>query len=633
MKVYISEPKLISRIQKMPFPNIVTVSPQSRALDIDGMTPRDLVSALRNIEGELQSLTGSTEEEFLVIGAGLHDFQQRAGDITAIAQDLVNLVAGEEIVNGNKSLERIVGRMDFILRNALKKNEQSSSTLCRILTVLDDLDDPLTGFRKINKVLRMLGISTRIESTRLAEGAEGFDNLASDVQQLYVQINEKASSVNDLKKKLSVVVRQTIDRVKSIEAEQRAEVWAMLDHASSSLGVLAEVNAKCTGVASSITTALKDVSRNFAEVVTSMQFHDITRQQIEHAGEALADLCRRLDRGLDPGIGADDLDGIIGEALAVSELQSAQLAHAASELTDAVENILENLRGIAKMEEAISMEAREMAGSADKSGSSFFKDMESNLTSVADALQRSAVENRSLVVALEGVDGTIEEISLFVKSIETIGEEIELIAINAQIKAASTGKEGAALGVLAEAIQRLSLDARSQTDTITNMLNSISDASGDLCRDVDAETSSLETEVREITTNLGELLRMLHKINGDFISLLESIDRSVESLNSDIGSAAAGITVHQRIETVLSKVIGELAGLVSLMRPMVQSSPNGTSPASLADLSGRYTMHSERKIHNEVAAAKNVRDYDLVTASPPPPVEAAGEFGENVELF
>jgi len=119
------------------------------------------------------------------------------------------------------------------------------------------------------------------------------------------------------------------------------------------------------------------------------------------------------------------------------------------------------------------------------------------------------------------------------------------------------------------------------------MLKSITDASGDLCRDVNEETSSLEAEVREITTGLGELLGMLRKVNGQFIALLESLDRSVESLNSDIGSATAGITVHHRTETVLGKVIDELAGFVSLMRPMVHSSPDSGLSANLADLSGR----------------------------------------------
>jgi methyl-accepting chemotaxis protein len=448
-----------------------------------------------------------------------------------------------------------------------------------------------------------------------------------------VQINEKAVSVNSRKKELSIVIHQAIDRVRKIKTEQQAEVGAMLDNASSSLGVLAEVNAKCAGVASSISTASKEVSGNIAEVVTSMQFHDITRQQIEHAGEALADICCRVEKIRDSGEDTAGADTVISNAMAITELQVAQLTHAASELTAAVDNILANLRGIAGMEEAISTEAREMAGSADGSGSSFFEEMESNLTSVAMALQRSASENRRLVVALEGVDGTIEEISLFVNSIETIGEEIELIALNAQIKAARTGEAGAALGVLAEAIQRLSLDARSQTGAITGLLKSITDTSGDLCRDIGEETSSLEAEVQEITTSLGDLLQMLHKTNEEFISIVESIDRSVESLNADIGHAAAGITVHHRIGDVLGKVIDELTNLVSLMQPVVQSSPGTVSTQNLADLSGRYTMHSERKIHEVLAAAKNSGYYDVVNAVPLPPVEAAGEFGENVELF
>lgn len=597
------------------------------------MTPNDLSVILRKAGVELHALTGSTEEEFLVIGSGLHDFQQRAGNITNIAQDLVSLVTGEEIVNGIGSLDRILSRMDYFLKSTLNADEESSFTLCRIGKMLDDLDDPLDGFRKINKTLRMLGICTRIESTRLAEGGEGFDNLASDVQQLYVQINEKAVSVKARKKELSIVIHQAIDRVRKIKAEQQSEVGMMLDQASSSLCTLRESNVQCTGFASSIVTASQDVSRNIAEVVMSLQFHDITRQQIEHAGEALTDLCCRVEKLRDSGEDTAGADAVISDAMAITELQVAQLTHAATKLSAAVDNILENLRGIAVMEEAISTNAREMAGCADESGSSFFKDMENNLTSVARALQRSAGENRSLVVALEGVDGTIEEISLFVNSIETIGEEIELIALNAQIKAARTGEAGAALGVLAEAIQRLSLDARSQTGAITCLLKSITDTSRNLCTKVGEETSLLEVEVQEITTNLGDLLRILHKTNEDFISILESIDRSVRSLNTDIAHVATGITVHQRIGAVLGKVIEELANLVSLMQPVVQSSRDTVPTQNLADLSGRYTMHSEREIHEVLTAAKNGGDYNVVNTTPLPPVEDTGEFGENVELF
>jgi hypothetical protein len=66
---------------------------------------------------------------------------------------------------------------------------------------------------------------------------------------------------------------------------------------------------------------------------------------------------------------------------------------------------------------------------------------------------------------------------------------------------------------------------------------------------------------------------------------------------------------------------------------MAKTSTNSVSSSSLAGLSGRYTMHSERKIHEKLAAAKSGRGCDPVTALPLPTVEAAGEFGENVELF
>ena len=51
------------------------------------------------------------------------------------------------------------------------------------------------------------------------------------------------------------------------------------------------------------------------------------------------------------------------------------------------------------------------------------------------------------------------------------------------------------------------------------------------------------------------------------------------------------------------------------------------APVNLADLSGRYTMHSERKIHEALAKTKTGEDYNAVSAIPLPPVEAAGEFG------
>jgi methyl-accepting chemotaxis protein len=596
-----------------------------------GEMPHELAATLRKVGVELNALNGSSEEEFLAIGARLHDFQLCAGEISAMATEIVNLVEGDEINKGIESLKQIIERLSFYLKNAAQKAELSDTTLYSILEMLNNVDEPLSGFRKMNKVLRMLGISTRIESTRLADGADGFDTLANDVQQLYFQINEKASSVHDRKKVLNSSISQILERVRSMEAKQRANAGTILDKTGLSLAALSDINSRCSGVAASITSASLEVAGNIATVVTSMQFHDITRQQIEHAGEALTEVCARLD-GVGESGRANALEEIAGEVGDVCELQVAQLGHALNELLGAIDNIMENLRGIGAQEATISAEIREMTGVADKAGASFFKEMESDLTRVASVLERSAIENRNLAVELDTLAGTIEEISLFVNCIETIGEEIELIALNAQIKAARTGEEGTALGVLAEAIQRLSLDARSQSREISAMLGGIVDVSGELSRGIGSETSAMEGEVQELVKGLGELLRMLQNVNAGLLARLERLDRAVESLNSNIAKVTAGITVQQKTASVLGKVTEELAEIASRMRMI--DTKHGVEAAStgIKGLSGRYTMHIERKIHEAVTSAKhNCKNKEMVAS--PSSAGPAGEFGDNVELF
>ncbi|HIJ94804.1 MAG TPA: hypothetical protein HPP94_03490 [Desulfuromonadales bacterium] len=77
---------------------------------------------------------------------------------------------------------------------------------------------------------------------------------------------------------------------------------------------------------------------------------------------------------------------------------------------------------------------------------------------------------------MKKVAQTICDIAIFVTDIETIGSEIDLIALNAQIMAAHTGSEGAALCVLAEAIKRLSDEAIHQTDSVASILKKIHSA-------------------------------------------------------------------------------------------------------------------------------------------------------------
>jgi len=569
-------------------------------------------TSLGGMAAELKVVAGTTEDEFLAIGGRLQDFYQRGIGVSALASEMLGEVAGEQVSGAMDGLGAMLDEMGRYVDNARQEIEGSSLTLREILGLLEQVAGPLSGFKKVNKVLRMLGISTKIESARLGQSAAGFDTLASDVGDLAVQVNEKAGIILGRKDDLTRVIEQTLTGVLDSGAQQHDQVLGILEKTRDSLGALTAINARCSSAAASISAVSEEVSRNIGEVVMSMQTHDIVRQQIEHVDQTLSELGGRLTAG---AAGAD-------EAALICELQTAQLRHAAAELDGAVQAIIDNLKEVARKQAGLSQETRGMAGAADQTGGSFFSEMQRDISVVTAALLESSKVNRSLCVAMGAVTDTVGEIASFVGDIEKIGEEIKLIALNAQIKSAYTGDEGAALGVLAEAIQRLSIDAIDHTTVVSGTLQAIITVTQGLNSGVCADTTTLEGEVRGMVTSLSSLVDVLRGVNEALLGSLSKMDDAVTHLSTDIDQATAGITVHRKVSLVLEGAVKGLEGVIAQARLLAPASAQG---ANLDELASRYTMHSERKIHQSL--------FQTAPDAHQGPSGAAEELDDNIEFF
>jgi methyl-accepting chemotaxis protein len=568
-------------------------------------------TGLGEAAAQLKEVAGTTECEFLAIGGRLQDFYQRGCGISSLAFEMVGEVAGEQVCGAMDRLARILDGMGLYVDNARREIERNSATLREILGLLDQVAVPLSGFKKVDKVLRMLGISTKIESARLGQRASGFDTLASDVADLAVQVSDKAGVILTRKDELARAIGQTLTGALDSGAQQHGQVLLVLERTRGSLAALTAINRRCSSAASGIAAVSEEVARNVGSVVMSMQAHDMVRQQIEHVDQTLSELRLGLETGR---AGADEV-GV------VCQLQTAQLRHAAAELDAAVQTIIGNLREVAEKQSGLSRETSSMAGLADQTGGGFFAGMQKDIASVSVALLESSRVNQSLFVAMGAVAATVGEISNYVGDIETIGEEIKLIALNAQIKSAYTGEEGAALGVLAEAIQRLSIEAMDHTDAVSGTLQHVMAVKEDLNHAASAETSQLEGEVRGMVSGLGALLDQLQGVNETLHDSLARMDAEVTLLSSDINRVTAEITVHHKVSKVLQEAVRVLEGIGAEARRMA---PDGDNSANLAELAGRYTMHSERKIHESLFQASAACQACAC---------ADEGLGENVELF
>jgi methyl-accepting chemotaxis protein len=581
----------------------------------------------------LQKLAGTTEDEFLQIGSQLQDFYLRSSEITSMANQLVESVSGEQVQSLINRLRQIIGDMEAYLSSARRQSSDSCGSLEQILRLLDQVSQPLEGFQKLTKTLRMLGISTKIESSRLGEMGLGFQTLALDVEKLSHLVSEKSSNILNHRYLLAGMIADNLRIVRSSEAVQDRELGGVLASTSCSLEELVKVNNNCSSFGSLVASVSSEVSGNISEVVSSMQMHDMTRQQVEHIVEALERLSVKLQNTAGITSDSDSYRKLITEAGDVCELQSAQLRFAASELCGAVRSIVDNLRDVASKQALMASECLSTTGVSDSSGGSFMDAISRGMGTVTGVLATCAQSDREMSSTLSKVADTMQEVSGFVTDIEAIGSEIDLIALNSQVKAAHTGKEGAALGVLAEAIKRLSDDAITQTELVSKTLVQVNQSTEHLFQEASEETEQLGARITTMEQETTDILAALGSMNTDLMGLLSTLGQRVGQLTEDINRATATIDVHERVEQLADEVVVSLDRIVATARELEPASPEFKD--NLRHMEERYTMQSERHIHEAIARKRSGKDavVSRVTSRETAAASDDSEFGDNVDLF
>ena len=582
----------------------------------------------------LRDMAGTTEDEFLQIGSQLQGFYLRSSELTSMANHLVDVVSGERVQPLVERLRQMIAGMEAYLASASGQSDNSCQTLERILDLLNQVSQPLQGFQKMYKTLRMLSTSTKIESSRLGEKGVGFLTLAMDVEKLSHQVNEKSSNILKHRQILASMISETLHVVRSTKSAQDTNVGGILTRTANSLEELVSVNERCTRFGGLVASISGEVTGNISEVVSSMQSHDITRQQVEHIVEALERLAVDLQSVYGADLDVERQCSLIIEAGDVCELQSAQLRHASLALYTAVCSIVDNLRDVARKQTVMASETQTVTGVTDSTENSFVDAMSSGLSAVTAVLTNCAKDDQEMSATMKKVAGTIGEIAGFVTDIEEIGSEIDLIALNSQIKAAHTGREGAALGVLAEAIKRLSLDAVIQTEAVSQTLSRVKDVTEHLFKDTDDENDQLLSRVTVMKNELTGILSTLGNMNADLCTILTGLNPKLCSLTDDVERATGGINVHEQTKRMAEDVIIILDMIVAHARELEPASSEFKE--NLCHMEERYTMDSERHIHEAIARKRSGLSSPadiMVTDAEDKADSEESEFGDNVDLF
>ncbi len=577
----------------------------------------------------LGNLAGGTEHEFLELGGKLNDFYRRADEIAKMSSSIAAKMSGEEIEHAADKLHRVFDRVKLLAGEA----RASSTNLKALLEKFDEIRNPLFGFERVVKNLNILCNFLRIENARFGARDTGFSTVTEAVKKLAVSIESKSFQLLERSDALTALIRENLGKIGEFEVRQKGQAGMILENAVQSLAALTEKNRASAESLQGVAARWQKISQDIGGVVTSMQFHDITRQRIEHVKDALDDagknLTARRNGSMDLHLAAAD----------TCELQVAQLRHASEEFVGAVESIRKNLGDIAQNATAISCETQAVAGITDETGKSFLSEMEGELSTLTDAVSEYGAMNRESAAALSRISDTVGDMSMFVKEIDTIGIEMKMIALNSCVHAAHIGDEGVALGVLANAIQQLSDETSRRINNVAENLKSIITVAGELSAAARSEKG--RTAEEQMTDDLKILMEPLHQLDMDVVSLAGRIEKAGVALSGDIERTIDGISVQTRIAEGIGEVSAAVDEVAAGLRPLVSAGGFAVGKGQrLQELAARYTMQREREIHSSVAVAERVvaaaslpaADGDQKKAHKDENAAETG-LGDNVELF
>lgn len=469
----------------------------------------------------------------------------------------------------------------------------------------------------------MLGSLTRIETARLGSAGAEFGNLAEEVTALTMNIEASGQGILEAATRVHQSMQSALTRVAGLRASELRDLPSLISEVMTSLASLEDRHRRATEASLRQAEEYQEVSAAIGDLITAIQFHDITRQQIEHVEDALERLRAEFeDRGR-----VAEASQPPASRLAL-KLQASQLSNAKEVFASSVGRIEGDLDRIAERVLTMAAASRTLMGSSADEQDSFFLQMESRLTSVSKLMAMCDAAEGETQLALAGLKDAVARMRASVEEVREVEIRIRRIAINATIRAVQIGRVGGALNVLAEVMHGLGLGSTVVTDRIAEALDTIADEAGRLS---DEPAGAGEPGPGDVSSGIEATILELHSSSENSFIRLQQISALSARLGDEIQSVRAGFLAGRIFAEGIQRALRALDQMAGEDGTPIAGDIQAHADRPLDDFAKHYTMQSERDVHRSVTLG--VLPAGPVAPEPPAAASSQEDLGANVELF
>ncbi|SDP48611.1 Methyl-accepting chemotaxis protein [Filomicrobium insigne] len=467
---------------------------------------------------------------------------------------------------------------------------------------------PLTDLREAVRAIRFIAVNARVVAAGI-KGAHGtFDASTTDMAELGRSVEGAVSAFSRSFEGLGAGLAVARSANAAFAVRHEATLNHVSGKLSEHLSILTQHRSRAADKAGDHAASLSRLTARVGEAVAALQIGDITRQRVEHIEEALGmldDYSNDTEKSaIDPTLGSNTISVVLG-------IQAEQLDEAISDFDEQVAGLAQILGQLAEDTAAVlrenSEEAEQLFSKSGTALAALIDDLREICVLFDDFEKTHAGLQKITGEVAKSVGAMVAAMAEHVETIRDIELRIRMLSLNTVIQCSQLGDQGDALMVVAQNLRSL---AEATVEAAESIMTELAEVDMLAQRLVERRSAAAADNASALGQGARDAIALFETAVGRMRACVETMSSAGPRTISLLDETIRSVSGRREFADTWPAVLREFQ--VIAPTNVQKTAASGFDQAFMGKLRARYTMDSERRLHDLLLGA--APDSQAVTA-------------------